>query len=141
MDLDSAVSDEWVKYGTPPRKRKPSDEPGTPYSPAFPVKLPNTPQAKKIAAEETKKEEKVALEKKSGTGGTRRRRKQKQKKTKKAGRRTRRRRGGNTPLPPTNRCDYDSKCSHSDNGKHVWGRVGPGNYVCQNKCGCYFDDR
>ena len=95
MDLDAAVSDEWVKYGTPPRKRKPSDEPGTPYSPAFPVKLPNTPQAKKIAAEETKKEEKVALEKKSGTGGTRRRRKQKQKqkqkKTKKAGRRTRRR--------------------------------------------------
>jgi hypothetical protein len=54
MDLDAAVSDEWVKYGTPPRKRKPSDEPGTPYSPAFPVKLPNTPQAKKIAAEETK---------------------------------------------------------------------------------------
>jgi hypothetical protein len=89
MDLDAAVGDDW-KYGTPPRKRKPSDEPGTPYSPAYPVKLPNTPQAKKMAAEETKKEEKVAEEKKkSGTGGTRRRRKQK--KTKKAGRRTRRR--------------------------------------------------
>jgi hypothetical protein len=69
-------------------------------------------------------------------GGRRRTRKHKGKKH-----HTRRRRGGNTPLPATKRCDYDSKCSHSANGKHDWGLVGRGNYVCQNKCGCYFDDR
>jgi hypothetical protein len=69
-------------------------------------------------------------------GGRRRTRKHKGKK-----RHTRRRRGGNTPLPSTKMCDYDSKCSHSNNGKHDWGLVGRGNYVCQNKCGCAFDDR
>jgi len=73
----------------------------------------------------------------AGTLGGRRTRKHKGKGKK----HTRRRRGGNTPLPPTKSCDYDSKCSHSDNGKHDWGLVGRGNYVCQNKCGCYFDDR
>jgi hypothetical protein len=152
MDVKKAV-EKW-EPGTPPRKRTRAEMEGLnspPYSPAFLVENFGTSEAIKHAAEATgaeegwsaatvEREKKAALEKQTKKNGKGRGR-GRARKTKKAGRRTRRRRGGYTPLPPTNWCDYDSKCSHSDNGKHNWGRVGPGNYVCQNKCGCYFDDR
>ena len=155
MEVNSAVQT-W-NPGTPPRKRNRAEMEGLnspPYSPAYAVKDLDTADAVRHAAEVTgaeegwsaatvEREKKAALEKltKKAGRGRRRRGPGKKSKTRKAGRRTRRRRGGYTPLPPTKRCDYDSKCSHSDNGKHNWGLVGPGNYVCQNKCGCYFDDR
>ena len=150
MDVDSAVKT-W-NPGTPPRKRARQDPSSPPYSPAYPVKDLDASDAVRHAAEVTgaeegwsaatvEREKKAALEKQTKKAGRKRRGRGKGKKSRKAGRRTRRRRGGNTPLPPTRSCDYNSKCSHSDNGKHNWGLVGPGNYVCQNKCGCYFDDR
>ena len=91
MDLDAAVDNEW-KYGTPPRKRRPAAEPGTPYSPAYPVMMPTTAEARKIAAKTTQDEEDASKKKKSGTGGTRRRRGRGKGKSRKAGRRTRGRR-------------------------------------------------
>ena len=151
MEVDSAVQ-KWAP-GTPPRKRTRAAMEGLespPYSPAYAVKDLDTADAVRHAAEvtgaeegwsaaTTEREKKAALEKQTKKAG--RKRRGRGKKSRKAGRRTRRRRGGYTPLPPTRSCDYNSNCSHSDNGKHNWGLVGPGNYVCQNKCGCYFDDR
>ena len=49
-------------------------------------------------------------------------------------------RGGSMAVRP---CDYKSKCPNTPGGMgmHDWVMWYPGSYVCNNKCGCYFDDR
>jgi len=93
MSLDEATDISEVPFVTPTRQTRRSD-PETPYSPAYEVKLPSTPEAKQIAREVTKYEDKVSLAsrglitpprqiKKTRKGG----RKHKSKKTRKTKRR------------------------------------------------------
>jgi hypothetical protein len=72
--LSEAVKPEDPAYMTPNRKKARTDEEDSPaFSPAVQVELPNTAEARRIAAEETKKEEDRSKAAK-GIGGRKKRR-------------------------------------------------------------------